>query len=591
MPPSAEAPLRRPAPPRLDSRARPARARARHGSRRRPRRRGRAGPGSAGLTATALSAVSVGTAARGSSRSIARPPSSLGRARHPAAHRLHEAPDHGEPDPCARPRPARRACDAVELLEQARRATPAGTPGPASSTVSRTESSLRQSPALTRICVPGGVYLMALSTTFVSASSKKIGSTRHGHGVDAGPPTARPPRRVRSGRASAPTRSSRTNTSRSARSTPASIRLRSSRFVTSRLRYSTSRSIGRDALVLVGRADSAIRAARCRPRPGSWRAASAGRGRPTGAGPTSSASLWRAISAACDSAASRSWAIACPSWSAALARSRVSVLSGVPAARDRTAQIDPMTRAAGLDADADTTVRRSDSGHGDLVARPVDANPLGRLVAGRPPQDPRDRAAAMAAAPCRCRRPRASRASSSPRAIQTRSIPVSARRLVGDRREHVAAVDGRVASRRLTRNRARASRSRARATSVRDRWSAANSPTTIPTNSSRPRLSHSPGSRDRERVHAARRTGSRRGGTRRPTRRSRRWRPRRTRTRRPPADRRRCVRDADNALQQGHRQRRPGQRRDRDGHEDAYVTFRHAHVADPTPLGRCTIAA
>ena len=57
-----------------------------------------------------------------------------------------------------------------------------------------------------------------------------------------------------------------------------------------------------------------------------------------------------------------------------------------------------------------------------------------------------------------------------------------------------AIVDGRVASPRLTRNSARASCSRARARSVWERCSAVSSPTTIPTNSNRPRLSHSPGS-------------------------------------------------------------------------------------------------
>ena len=57
-----------------------------------------------------------------------------------------------------------------------------------------------------------------------------------------------------------------------------------------------------------------------------------------------------------------------------------------------------------------------------------------------------------------------------------------------------AASDERVASSRLTRNRAWASRSRASAISARDRWSAASWPTTMPTNSSSTRLSHSPGS-------------------------------------------------------------------------------------------------
>ena len=71
-----------------------------------------------------------------------------------------------------------------------------------------------------------------------------------------------------------------------------------------------------------------------------------------------SASLWRAISAACASAASRSWAIAWPIWSAAAESSRVSVRSGsaAPAGRERPDRAE--RPAAGLDPDAVEPSRR-----------------------------------------------------------------------------------------------------------------------------------------------------------------------------------------------------------------------------------------
>ena len=204
-----------------------------------------------------------------------------------------------------------------------------------------------------------------------------------------------------------------------------------------------------------------------------------------------SASLWRAISAACDSAASRSWASAWPIWSAAAASSRVSVRSGSPPPRSRSAQIEPSTRAGRLDPDA---VRL------DARARARRAR-LRRLVDADPFAPARRRASGAGrwtapggadAGPLPVSAATRSLASSAPSAIQTRSRRSRRRRRSRDGREDRIG--------RLARARARADPEQAACLalaglgiSVRDRCSAASWPTTMPTNSSRTRLSHSPG--------------------------------------------------------------------------------------------------
>ncbi len=71
--------------------------------------------------AVTLRSASVGSgAAIGTSKSSARPPSSLRRAVDLPAHRLDEAADDGEADPRPAPRALALARHAVELLEQAR---------------------------------------------------------------------------------------------------------------------------------------------------------------------------------------------------------------------------------------------------------------------------------------------------------------------------------------------------------------------------------------------------------------------------------------------------------------------------------------
>ena len=103
-----------------------------------------------------------------------------------------------------------------------------------------------------------------------------------------------------------------------------------------------------------------------------------------------SASLWRAISAACDSAARRSWASACPSWSAAPARSRVSVAVGGPLrSRSRSAQTEPNSASAGLDPDP---VHILVAGAPRLAGRQHDERPGGGLVARTALQDADSRA-------------------------------------------------------------------------------------------------------------------------------------------------------------------------------------------------------
>ena len=201
------------------------------------------------------------------------------------------------------------------------------------------------------------------------------------------------------------------------------------------------------------------------------------------------ASLWRAISAACASAASRSWASAWPIWSAAAASSRVSVRSGSPDRASRSAQIEPSgcrrprcgrgrprgrrrpralrlagwwtrTHCAGS-SPGSAGARGASPGRGRGAAAGVGCDPLARVV--RPERDP-------------------DRARSRPRAQDRRDLGSTA---VVDcaRRERPAHPE----------QRARLALAR-RAVSARARWSAASWPTTMPTNRSRNRLMSSAGS-------------------------------------------------------------------------------------------------
>ena len=105
--------------------------------------------------------------------------------------------------------------------------------------------------------------------------SRKIGSTRTG-GASSATSRGCVVKRGLSRSRDLPTRSSSSNTSRSACSAPASMRLKSSRFVTIRLRYSTSRSIASTLSVSLSFGQSARLAATSRRPPGSWPAACAG---------------------------------------------------------------------------------------------------------------------------------------------------------------------------------------------------------------------------------------------------------------------------------------------------------------------------
>ncbi len=161
-----------------------------------------------------------------------------------------------------------------------------GTPGPASSTVRRTNGSDASGSATIRIAASGGVYLIAFSIAFVSASSRKTGSTSTGgaSSVDLERPVAQP------------------------RSQPFDrladevVELEDVPFGAQRAGLDPAQveqvrdepievldlAVDRvGALLLIVRRSGRCRDEACRPRPGSSPAASAGRARPTAAGPTS----------------------------------------------------------------------------------------------------------------------------------------------------------------------------------------------------------------------------------------------------------------------------------------------------------------
>ena len=292
-----------------------------------------------------------GAPAAGRSRSIARPPSSLRRAptRPPIASTRPRTTARPMPVPDREP-PATPG-HAVELVEEPRQrlVRHARARRPRSS-AGRTARRPAARPTI-RIGAPGGVYLIAFSSDvghgLVEEDRVDLDRRRR-----RGRPRAAGRRAAARSRSSVrPTRSSSSKTSRSARSAPASIRLRSSRLVTSRLRYSTSRSIA-SALSCWSSALSPLPG---RSVPAAARIVASGvrRSCETDCSRADlSASLWRAISAACDSAARRSWASAWPIWSAAAASSRVSVRSGSPVARvaERPDRAEAAC-AAGLDPD------------------------------------------------------------------------------------------------------------------------------------------------------------------------------------------------------------------------------------------------
>ena len=108
---------------------------------------------------------------------MARPPSSLARARDPC--RPSPRRDRGRrparcPCPVASGSPA--AGHPVELARTAP-SSASGTPGPSSSTVSRDAVAVAAVRARIRIGAPGGAYLAAFSSRLVSAWSRKTGST------------------------------------------------------------------------------------------------------------------------------------------------------------------------------------------------------------------------------------------------------------------------------------------------------------------------------------------------------------------------------------------------------------------------------
>ena len=224
---------------------------------------------------------------------------------------------------------SRRTCPARgRTCRTAAAASRPGRPGPPSSMVSLTRASPGTGRAITRIWASSGAYLIAFSSALVTASSRNTGSTVTG-GAARSTISGRSARRARSRSIVRPTRSSSSYTSRSARSAPASIRLRSRRLVTRRLRYSTSRSIAS----ALSRWSSSLSPLPGRSVPAAARIVASGVRRSCDTDCSSadlSASLWRAISAAWASAASRSCASAWPTWSAAADRRRVAVRSGSP---------------------------------------------------------------------------------------------------------------------------------------------------------------------------------------------------------------------------------------------------------------------
>ena len=215
-------------------------------SRRRPRRPGRSAGAPAPVGSRSrrrLGRAGAAAAPRGRSRSIASPPSSLRRAstRPPIASTRPRTT--ASPMPVPEREPPDAPGHAVELVEQPRQrvvrhARPAVLDRQAHEAVAAIAARARPGSR-----VPAGVYLTAFSSDVRDAPRPgRPGRPRHGRRVERD--LERPVAEARRSRSIVrPTRSSSSNTSRSARSTPASIRRMSSRFVTSRFRYSTSRSI------------------------------------------------------------------------------------------------------------------------------------------------------------------------------------------------------------------------------------------------------------------------------------------------------------------------------------------------------------
>ena len=266
----------------------------------------------------------------GRSRSTARPPSSLaaradagrpsprrGRGRRPARCRFRSAIRAGARAPG---RTCRRGAAGHS----------SGTPGPASSTVSRTDASPRTPAAVIRTRrrrrrVLEGV-LEHVGHGLVEEGRVDLDRRRRQVRRPAGRPASRGPSRssVR------PTRSSSSKTSRSARSDagldPAQVQEVGDQAV----EVLDLPIDGVGALPLVVGAAGCVPGRRC---PAAARIVASGVRRSCETDWRSadfSASLWRAISAAWDSAARRSWARAWPTWSAAAASRRVSVAVGSP---------------------------------------------------------------------------------------------------------------------------------------------------------------------------------------------------------------------------------------------------------------------
>ena len=201
-------------------------------------------------------------------------------------------------------------------------------------------------------------------------------------------------------------------------------------FVTSRLRYSTSRSIAS----AVSRCSAGVRPLSGCNEPAAARIVASGVRRSWDTDWRSAdlrASLCRATSAACDSAARRSWASAWPTWSAAAAYNRVSVRSGSPRRRSRRAQIEPYARPPDSirarkascppppRADAPGRWTRTQPAGSSLEARPRTLTTEGRAGRVSPPLSAATR----------------SDASSAPSATHTRAARVSSRQDLRDMRQ------------------------------------------------------------------------------------------------------------------------------------------------------------
>ena len=464
--------------------------RSRPGSPRRPRRGGPSGPAGCRAVTGRRPRRRVRSGAAGRSTSTASPPSSL----LPASTRPPIASVRprttARPTPGPRPRPGRPALDPVELLEQPGQRL-GGTPGPESSTVSRTEPSTGVADTRTR--VPGGDVLHGVLEQVRDdlVEEDRVDEDRRAGSIELdlerppGEPVAEPATRP-----AGPRRPARAAPGRRA-ARPASIRLRSSRFVTSRLRCSASRSI---ASALARRSSSEISSCAVEHRPG--RGADRRQRRPQVVRDRLEQRRLQGVALAGD-----------------LGRRRPPRAGGPARAPGRSGR--PRPRAAG--SPPGPAGRRSGRGtprSSPASVRPPRSSPGGRARRarrrdGRPGWWTRTHSAGVSpgirrstawlavgagAAPIRrCRRRPARalpRGSARPRPARGRPRSAGSRRSPG----RTAIVDARVASARLTWNSATASRSRSTAASARARWAAASWPTTIPPTSRRTRLSHSPGS-------------------------------------------------------------------------------------------------